>query len=116
MATQSKQARDPDRVARAREHVRPRIRTAALQSLQRVLCERSRVAIVRALRAGPLSVEDIALVIGRPSAATSQHLRVLRDTGVVQANRVANRVYYGLRPSPATEEVTQVLADLERSA
>ena len=56
--------------------------------------------IVRALSAGPLSVNDLAVVIDRTPTATSQHLRVLRELGLVDGARQGTVVRYQLRPWP----------------
>lgn len=60
------------------------------------LCDPSRIKIVRALRDTSLAASDLAHVIGRDRAATSQHLRVLRDLGAVVAERKGKVVRYTL--------------------
>jgi DNA-binding transcriptional ArsR family regulator len=54
----------------------------------------TRRAILDRLRDGPLPVTDIArgLPVGRP--AVSQHLRVLKDAGLVRDQAVGNRRIY----------------------
>jgi DNA-binding transcriptional ArsR family regulator len=56
-----------------------------------------RRAILQELRAGPLSVGEIAagLPISRP--AVSRHLRVLEDAGLVQAREEGTRNVYSVR-------------------
>jgi DNA-binding transcriptional ArsR family regulator len=44
-----------------------------------------RLKIVRALIETPLAATDLARVVGRSAAATSQHIRVLREVGAVTA-------------------------------
>ncbi len=58
----------------------------------------TRRAVLEKLRAGPKSVVEIAagLPVSRP--AVSQHLRVLKDAGLVIDRRVGNRRYYRLDP------------------
>ena len=54
----------------------------------------TRVEIVHVLREGPQRVSDIAQKTGHPQAAISHHLRILRDGGVVTAQRHAQGVVY----------------------
>ncbi|RAN76774.1 hypothetical protein B5P43_21900 [Bacillus sp. SRB_336] len=63
------------------------------------LGDRTRRAIVECLALGPLSVGELAagLPVSRP--AVSQHLRVLRDAGLVVDQAVANRRIYRLDPA-----------------
>ncbi|MCB9764207.1 MAG: winged helix-turn-helix transcriptional regulator [Alphaproteobacteria bacterium] len=53
--------------------------------------------ILRELRAGPRSVQDLAdrFPVSRP--AISRHLRVLRDAGLVDARPDGNRTLYTVR-------------------
>ncbi|MCA1644946.1 MAG: metalloregulator ArsR/SmtB family transcription factor [Chloroflexi bacterium] len=81
----------------------------ALQAVREIICEHTRTQIVRALSAGPLSVGDLAAILGRSKSATSQHLRVLRDGGIVAARRRGRAVIYSLAPSPMVEVTVQVL-------
>jgi ArsR family transcriptional regulator len=57
---------------------------------------------------------DLAAVIGRRVPATSQHLRVLRELGLVSARRSGSQVYYSLRRGAATEQVRAVLSAVQR--
>jgi DNA-binding transcriptional ArsR family regulator len=45
----------------------------------------TRVKMVRALIETPLAASDLARVVGRSAAATSQRIRVLREVGAVTA-------------------------------
>ena len=58
----------------------------------------TRRAVLQLLRRGPLSVGAIAreLPVSRP--AISQHLRVLKDAGLVTDSAVATRRIYQLNP------------------
>jgi DNA-binding transcriptional ArsR family regulator len=60
------------------------------------LCDPARIKIVRALRDTTLAASDLAHVIGRDRAATSQHLRVLRELGAIVAKRKGKVVRYAL--------------------
>jgi DNA-binding transcriptional ArsR family regulator len=80
-----------------------------LEPVREVLCEPTRTQIVRALSAGPLSVSDLASILGRSKSATSQHLRVLRDGGVVANRRRGRAVIYSLVQAPMVDAAVQVL-------
>src|SRR6266508_2534045 len=78
-----------------------------MKELHDALCDPTRVKIVRALRDTPLAAGDLAHVINRSRSATSKHLKVLRDIGVVTPARSGNVVRYTL-----SEEVCgQVIED-----
>jgi DNA-binding transcriptional ArsR family regulator len=74
------------------------------------LCSPVRVKIMRALAESELAAGDLALVIGRSRSATSQHLKVLRETGVVTSQRNGNVVNYRL----AEGRVPQLLAQIAK--
>lgn len=74
-----------------------------------MICEPTRTQIVRALEPGALSVGDLASTIGRSKSATSQHLRILRDSGVVFARRRGRTVLYSLTRDPLVEATLGVL-------
>ncbi|MBU6469995.1 MAG: winged helix-turn-helix transcriptional regulator [Gammaproteobacteria bacterium] len=70
-----------------------------LQFKLQVLGDPTRMAIFERLARGPLAVVDIAdgLPVTRP--AVSQHLKVLKDAGLVTNERAANRNLYQLNPA-----------------
>jgi DNA-binding transcriptional ArsR family regulator len=105
---------DPDRVARAEERLHRPATIEGLAQLQRVFCEPGRLEIVRALATTPLSVSDLAAVIGRKVQATSQHLRVLRQLGVVQNERRGRHVYYRLAEAVIVSQLEAVLNTVEQ--
>jgi ArsR family transcriptional regulator len=109
-------AREPRRVARALRRVFPVPPAAALARLRKAVCDPARLGLLRALGAGPLTVDDLALVIGRSPAATSQHLRVLRELGLVEGRRRGTAVHYRLRPGPATDDVLAAARRLAQGA
>jgi len=82
---------------------------ALLQPVRDIICEHTRTQIIRALSAGPLSVGDLAAILGRSKSATSQHLRVLRDRGIVSARRRGRAVIYSLASGPMVDVTVQVL-------
>src|SRR5260370_40497101 len=75
------------RVRNAREALLNGAASALLESVRDIICEPTRTQIVRALTAGPLPVGDLATILGRSKSATSQHLRVLREAGILTARR-----------------------------
>jgi DNA-binding transcriptional ArsR family regulator len=87
-----------------------------LARIRKVLCDPARFQIIRALRDAELSVNQLAALIRRAPAATSQHLRVLRELGVVEGKRSGTTIYYRLRPGPATTQVESVIDAIERGA
>lgn len=97
------------RVRNAREALLNTRASAVLQPVREVICEPTRTQIVRALSAGPLSVGDLASTLGRSKSATSQHLRVLRDGGVVSARRRGRAVIYSLTASPMVDATVEML-------
>jgi ArsR family transcriptional regulator len=100
---------EPDKVAHARRRALSPTAEARLARLEQVFCERSRLRIVQALRAEALSVGDLAAVIGRTVPGTSQHLRVLRELGVVESERRGSLIYYRLRSGPVSAQVQHLL-------
>lgn len=68
------------------------------------IAEPTRFAIVELLRDGRRpSVSEIAEAVGCRQPQATKHLRVLRDAGIVRADRDANRVLHRLRPEPFAE-------------
>lgn len=64
-------------------------------------CNLTRLRIIRALAETPLPASDLARVVGRAPAATSQHIRVLRDVGAIAPTRSGNVVRYRLTDAPS---------------
>jgi DNA-binding transcriptional ArsR family regulator len=59
--------------------------------------------IVELLRAGPLSVGDVAERLELRQPQTSKHLRVLAEAGIVAVHPRANRRIYDLQREPFRE-------------
>jgi ArsR family transcriptional regulator, arsenate/arsenite/antimonite-responsive transcriptional repressor len=110
---------NPERVARAAQavayHKTARVRQR-LDLVRAALCEPARLKIVRALGAGALSVGDLAVAIESARPATSQHLRVLRDLGVVQGERRGTTVYYRLCADWRARYLQSVLRTVEEAS
>jgi DNA-binding transcriptional ArsR family regulator len=97
------------RVRNARDSLLNPSADALLKCVREILCEPTRTQIVRALTPGPLAVGELAAILGRSKSATSQHLRVLRDAGIVTGRRRGRVVMYSLRSLPMVTATVQVL-------
>jgi DNA-binding transcriptional ArsR family regulator len=105
---------DPVSLRQVREQLAPATAYGALRGLKEVVCDRSRLMIIAALRAGELSSGDLAILIDRRPPATSQHLRVLRELGLVAATRRHRGVHYRLGAGPEVSLLLAILEVLER--
>jgi ArsR family transcriptional regulator, arsenate/arsenite/antimonite-responsive transcriptional repressor len=56
----------------------------------------ARIRIVRALKRRAMCVTEITSQLGISQEATSQHLRVLRDAGIVWFQKRGFHIYYSL--------------------
>ena len=63
----------------------------------RALNDPKRLLLLYAIARRPRSVRELAELLGVSQSNVSQHLAVLRDPGLVEATRDANRVIYSLR-------------------
>ena len=75
---------------------------AALDVLE-VIAEPTRRRILDAVREGERSVNDLVAQVGMHQPGVSRHLKVLRDAGLVEVRRDAQRRLYRLRPEPLME-------------
>lgn len=64
------------------------------------LGEPNRLRIVELLRAGPLPVNDIRGRLALRQSQASQHLKVLKDAGLVEMQARAQQRFYSLRAQP----------------
>ena len=67
------------------------------------LGDRTRRLIIDRLRAGPSSVGDLAAALPVSRPAVSQHLTVLRRSGLVRYDELGTRNVYRLDPAGLTE-------------
>ena len=74
-----------------------------------VLAEPTRRRILDQLLDRPRTVGDLVAELNVSQPSVSKHLRVLRDAGVVEASKDAQRRIYELRP----EALAEVLAWVE---
>lgn len=68
-----------------------------------VLHEPHRRAVLDLLRQRPHLVSELSEALGMSQPATSKHLRVLRDAGLVTAEVDGPRRRYHLRPEPLSD-------------
>jgi DNA-binding transcriptional ArsR family regulator len=69
----------------------------------RSLADESRRTLLEALSSGPASAGELAALVPIARPGVSRHLRVLREAGLVEVRREAQRRVYGLRPEPLAE-------------
>lgn len=74
-----------------------------MESAFEVIAEPNRRAILSLLVSSEQSVGDIERQLRMPQPTVSKHLRVLRETGFVEATIDAQRRLYRLRPEPLQE-------------
>ncbi len=78
------------------------------------LADSKRIAILYAIADNPQSVSQLAETLDTPQPTISRHLKILRDHGMVIAERDGANVYYILsdkRIVRALDLLRQVLAD-----
>ncbi len=74
----------------------------------------SRILIIYALNDGSLNVGELAECLGSPQPTISRHLKTLRDSGIVKAQRNGQSIYYTLadpRAIQALDLLRAMLAD-----
>lgn len=71
--------------------------------LFRALGDPNRLRILRLLRERAYCVRMIAEHVGISQPAASQHLRVLRNAGLVESEKKGYYVHYSVRPEALTE-------------
>ena len=67
------------------------------------IAEPTRRRILDAVRDGERSVGELVDVVAMGQPGVSRHLKVLRDAGLVEVRRDAQRRLYRLRPDPLME-------------
>jgi DNA-binding transcriptional ArsR family regulator len=68
-----------------------------------VLADQHRRELLELLRERPRSVGELVKRLGLSQPATSKHLRVLREAGLVTTRPEAQRRVYGVNPLPLVE-------------
>src|ERR1700761_3602025 len=67
------------------------------------LGEPKRFRIVELLRTGPRPVNDLVAHLRLRQSQVSQHLKILKEVGLVEIEPRAQQRFYGLRPQPFKE-------------
>lgn len=65
----------------------------------KALADRTRLRLIKALRAGELSVNDLTEQLGISQYNTSKHLRILKHAGVVDVRASGARREYFIAPA-----------------
>ncbi|MGH7703385.1 MAG: ArsR/SmtB family transcription factor [Gemmatimonadales bacterium] len=73
-----------------------------MSALFHALSDETRLAIVERLRGGERCVCDLTDLLDAAQSRLSFHLKVLRDSGVVDCRREGRWAYYWLRPEAFT--------------
>ncbi len=76
---------------------------SAPASVLEVIAEPTRRRILDAVRDGERSVGQLVEEVGMHQPGVSRHLKVLREAGLVDVRRDAQRRLYRLRPEPLME-------------
>jgi len=71
---------------------------AYLQAGLEALGDATRMAIFQRLSGGPIAVNELARVMPVSRPAVSQHLKVLKDAGLVMDSKAGTRRLYQLNP------------------
>lgn len=79
----------------------PKANASDCAGMLRVLADQTRLAVVEQLLDGPLHVGQINARLGVEQSLLSHHLKVLRDAGLVLAERDGKAVLYRLAPQVA---------------
>ncbi len=93
----------------------PMKNTEELARIFKALSAPTRVSIVQLLRGRALCVGALSKRLDVTQGAVSQHLRILRDAGLVKAERRGSHVHYHVNPRTATKWTTEMARLLGRS-
>jgi len=83
--------------------------------LCKTLANAKRQMILSALRDGESTVTEIQERTGIPQATLSQHLAILRSSGVVRTRREGNRIFYAItnpKIIQAFDLITEVMQEI----
>ena len=87
----------------------PEPSAASCAELLRALAEDTRLAVMRSLLDGPRRVSELNDTLCLEPSLLSHHLRVLRERGLVEAEREGKAVLYRLAPHVASRRRGSVL-------
>ena len=74
-----------------------------MEAVLRALADESRRTMLETLTGGPATAGELAALLPIARPGVSRHLRVLREAGLVEVRRQAQRRVYSLRPEPLAE-------------
>ena len=74
-----------------------------MDAVLHALSDGSRRTVLEALSRGEATVGQLATLLPIARPGVSRHLRVLREAGLVEVRRDAQRRVYSLRPDPLAE-------------
>ena len=74
-----------------------------MEAVLRALADDSRRTLLETLADGPATAGELAALLPIARPGVSRHLRVLREAGLVEVRREAQRRVYSLRPQPLAE-------------
>ena len=74
-----------------------------MEAVLRALADESRRTVLETLTGGPATAGELAALLPIARPGVSRHLRVLREAGLVDVSKDAQRRVYDLRPEPLAE-------------
>jgi len=74
-----------------------------MEAVLNALADESRRTLLEALAEGPATAGELAALLPIARPGVSRHLRVLREAGLVDVSKDAQRRVYDLRPEPLAE-------------
>jgi DNA-binding transcriptional ArsR family regulator len=74
-----------------------------VEAVLRALADESRRTMLETLSGGPATAGELAALLPIARPGVSRHLRVLREAGLVEVRRDAQRRVYSLRPESLAE-------------
>ena len=81
--------------------------------IHQVLSNPTRLLILRSLVENEMSVGELAEKIGATMQNTSQHLRLMKDIGILEARRDGQTIFYQIAISEMGESCKQMLKGFE---
>jgi DNA-binding transcriptional ArsR family regulator len=81
----------------------------------RMLAEVTRVQVLWALVGQEMSVNDLAVHVGKPAASVSQHLAKLRMARLVRTRRDGTTIFYSLENDHVAQLVTDAVFNAEHA-
>ena len=81
-------------------------------TILRGVADKTRLRIIQMLFKGPHCVEEITALLKMSQPRVSRHLRILRESGLVETRRDRRRIYYSLSAEdPAVSEILSFLEE-----